>query len=264
MNNGDEEKPVTHASSKASNLTGFNGAQPDLRGAVDILASCRHKLTTTAEQQLEQAHQALSGADPDWEERFQSNAETAFVLGKANAALRAIIGQPKDTEKPEQFSISELSLLDWSKRFSYPKAGKEEAGIITGLTLKDGTNVLTRLETLTYAKQTAARVSAHALATQKMLIILKERHDTELLATIHSHPGSGKDATTPSQLDIDTQERLETLGHRSLSIILAGASYVRFFTTGFEFKIAVHGKGYEILEEEARTLILRLKEGVAQ
>lgn len=64
-----------------------------------------------------------------------------------------------------------------------------------------------------------------------------------LLATFHSHPGHGPDATRPSGIDLATQEQLEDLGYPTVGVIFSRDGFVRFYTKNHEFDVSVSGSG---------------------
>jgi hypothetical protein len=68
-----------------------------------------------------------------------------------------------------------------------------------------------------------------------------------LLATFHSHPGHGADATLPSGTDLLTQDQLETLNYPTIGAIFSRDGFVRFYSRNREFEISVSGSGCQMV-----------------
>jgi proteasome lid subunit RPN8/RPN11 len=86
--------------------------------------------------------------------------------------------------------------------------------------------------------------AAHAVPDQKSQIkVLSalDRRRERLLATFHSHPGYGADATRPSSIDLSTQRNLENAGYPVIGAILSRDGYIRFYSHNRQFSVSVSG-----------------------
>lgn len=72
-----------------------------------------------------------------------------------------------------------------------------------------------------------------------------------LRAIIHSHPGEGPAASTPSPTDMQTLERLEH-AYRAIGLIVTRDGYLRAFSKALEFQLNIYGKGIEVVDEKQR------------
>jgi len=107
---------------------------------------------------------------------------------------------------------------------------------------------LTRLVTFELAKSSAAYASPDP-ASQSDALAQLDADGERLLATIHSHPGSGARATTPSCVDLATQETLERYGYPTIGVVCSRDGYVRFYVVNRPFRVFVSGAGVERVEE---------------
>jgi hypothetical protein len=63
----------------------------------------------------------------------------------------------------------------------------------------------------------------------------------QLMAYAHNHPGTGPEATVPSETDRAYQRRLEAAGHTAVGLIFSEDGYVRAFANNHEFQISIQG-----------------------
>lgn len=106
----------------------------------------------------------------------------------------------------------------------------------------------------------AAHVRADAGKLGRALIDM-DLSGTELGAWIHSHPGRGAAATTPSSIDRQQhQDWIQDYSPTLLSIIMVGNGYIRFWGSAVEsgqLKVSIDGEG--IIQEESN--VYRLVQG---
>lgn len=123
---------------------------------------------------------------------------------------------------------------------------KETLHYATGVYLpKERMAVPSQLIALEYAEQSSGGVVVDNESNIRALEFLNQRGLT-LLTHIHTHPGSGASATTPSQIDLNFQSLLERGGHICIGGIFdRRGEYVRFYASDPErFSITIHGRGY--------------------
>lgn len=70
------------------------------------------------------------------------------------------------------------------------------------------------------------------------------------LALVHSHPGAGASAVTPSQIDMETQALYEACGYNTISAIFSRGKpfFVRFFAESLQFRVLVSGNNIQEVE----------------
>ena len=115
---------------------------------------------------------------------------------------------------------------------------------------------LTKLVTFDLESASSAHASPEPKSQLKALGKL-EKDGERLLATIHSHPGRGEKAATPSTVDLSTQAELERLGYPTIGVVVSRSGHIRFYTKERPFRVAVSGAGIERLDEK----LFRLSEG---
>jgi len=98
----------------------------------------------------------------------------------------------------------------------------------------------------TYA--TVAGVEADHRSSHEVLCNFQETGHA-LLCVLHVHPGSGRNAVTPSSVDIAAQERLEQAGYQSIGGIFSRDGYVRFFSNRIPFAIRTFGSNLVVADE---------------
>ena len=105
---------------------------------------------------------------------------------------------------------------------------------------------------------------AHAipeLSSQIRALMQLDKNEERLLATLHSHPGSGADRTSPSPTDLSTQQGLEKNGYPAIGGIFSRDGYVRFYSVNRPFRVTVSGAGvkqvddclFQIIDSEAQS-----------
>jgi hypothetical protein len=116
---------------------------------------------------------------------------------------------------------------------------------------EDGKSVfaLTRILSFDYETQSVCGASPDPRTQLKALMDL-DRTEERLLATIHSHPGRGVNATHPSSVDLSTQENLQQLGYPAIGAIFSRDGYLRFYSVGRAFRVAVSGAGCDKIDEK--------------
>ena len=103
---------------------------------------------------------------------------------------------------------------------------------------------ISKLVTFKLAEKSAVSAAPDPTSQLEALTEL-DRHGERLLAVLHSHPGHGAGATTPSSVDRSTQEGLEKMGYPAIGVIFSRDGFVRFFSVNRPFRVAVSGTGIE-------------------
>lgn len=101
---------------------------------------------------------------------------------------------------------------------------------------------LTRLVCFKLAGHSIAHASPEPSSQTAALVELDQRGE-RLLATLHSHPGRGINATVPSSVDLATQDRLERAGYPAIGVVFSRDGCVRFFSVNRRFRVEVSGTG---------------------
>jgi proteasome lid subunit RPN8/RPN11 len=118
---------------------------------------------------------------------------------------------------------------------------------LTGVTgPEDGKGIfaLERLVTFALAEASPVHAVPDPVSQSDALMALTGAGE-QLLATFHSHPGRGPDATHPSKTDLSTQAQLERLGYPAIGAIFSRDGYARFYSKDRAFAVVVSGKGSE-------------------
>jgi len=121
---------------------------------------------------------------------------------------------------------------------------REGLTYVTGPQDGTGSFALTRLVEIDLARASIAYASPDPSSQLDALEQLTDQ-GLLLLAMFHSHPGSGQDATHPSEVDLSTQAQLEEAGYPTIGAIFSRDGYVRFYTEDRPFEIIVSGTGCE-------------------
>lgn len=115
----------------------------------------------------------------------------------------------------------------------------ESLSYISGIT-GDNVSVLQEIVAFDMNERSEVFVSGDIVSSTEALIKLSD-DGFQLLGTVHSHPGSGAAATTPSQIDHSHHRSLELGGFEALGIIVTRDGYVRFYSTKMPFLVEVIG-----------------------
>lgn len=134
---------------------------------------------------------------------------------------------------------------------------------VGGLQLDAHTFVFGRIVPVAFGEQTVTRVRVSDASNITALARL-DIAGIPLVGHIHSHPGQGPGATTPSITDRRFQERLEAGGHVAVGAIFArggaGEAFVRFFAMDpSRFRIEIHGNNVQEIDQNV--FRLRLADG---
>lgn len=130
----------------------------------------------------------------------------------------------------------------------------EEMHFVTGSEFGHG-RVLERLVSFEKARRSVSSVAGEPTSTHKALIGLEEQGH-RLIAWMHSHPGQGAAATSPSEIDFGHQARLEQGGYPAIGAIFSRDGWVRFFSNDAPFVVEIFGRGVSKRDERLYLLDL--------
>ena len=116
----------------------------------------------------------------------------------------------------------------------------ESIACVTGHPL-GGAVLLDELVPFEMSERSMVYVSGNIISSTAALVGLSDR-GYQLWGTVHSHPGTGALATTPSRIDYAHHRRLEKGGFEALGIILTKDGNVRFYTDKLRFDVEVIGR----------------------
>ena len=89
-----------------------------------------------------------------------------------------------------------------------------------------------------YDRQSVAGVGVSAKANLDALMEAEKLGD-RLIATVHSHPGRGRSATSPSSTDMRSQTVMEALGYLSIGCIFSRDGWFRFYSHRLRFTVII-------------------------
>ncbi|MEW6686070.1 MAG: hypothetical protein AB1393_07690 [Candidatus Edwardsbacteria bacterium] len=148
------------------------------------------------------------------------------------------------------YIIPSLFLIDCH---NYLKQQEEESlHFVTGVEI-DNVVVLDRIVKIDLEKQSVVYARADSISVRKVLVELT-RYDYKLFAYFHIHPGLGKEATHPSDIDMRLDKLLRQGNYKTIGAIFSRDGFVRFFSNGKKFEIQIYGKG--VREIDAKTFEL--------
>lgn len=167
------------------------------------------------------------------------------VLAKVRRRLRDLEDLFITTERRPTYLTSSLFLHEACTRLTRDE--KEDIAYITGHELGAFLS-LDRIVTFRITRRGPCGVEGDAASTHEALIRLEEQGH-RLLGWIHSHPGCGPEATSPSSTDLAHQERLEDGRYPVVGIIVTRDGHIRFFSRHRKVSVHIHGKGVTKLHE---------------
>lgn len=128
-------------------------------------------------------------------------------------------------------------------RHCYPHLMKDEAEVVSYVSGPQVNNarILDHVIPFELSHRDLCHARGDIVSSTNALITLCNRGYC-LHGTVHSHPGSGESATTPSLKDLTYHRRLEQGGYQAVGIIMTRDGYVRFFSSEMPFTLKVVGK----------------------
>lgn len=180
-------------------------------------------------------------------------ARTCFELWESTHRLRDVVEKITFAEnKAPLYLVNSLFLHECFQCLT--KGSDEAIHFVTGSEL-GRIITLDKVVNFKIEAQSSVFVKGNVQSTHKVLIDL-EKYGHKLYGWFHSHPGRGPGATLPSQTDTSHQERLERGGYPAIGAIFSRDGQIRFFSLKREFRITIHGKGVECVDERQKLFCL--------
>jgi hypothetical protein len=204
----------------------------------------------------------ISNISTSLEENWETNLlnKTSFILG-INRARKALLlstrVRSKNISHYKKYQTSSLFLQECHDYLTGDPKRNEQLHLVTGPITEDGIKVLSKMEKIKYEKQSSAYVRGDESDVHKRIFTLDEIYGHLVLAIFHSHISKGKNATSPSSIDLELLKRMESVGIKCVSGIFSLDGYIRLFSMN-DFSIQVYGKGIELIEDESKRKIFKL------
>jgi hypothetical protein len=169
------------------------------------------------------------------------------VRSSLGFCLEKVKGEVLETE--QTYVVGSLFLRECFGLLVRERAKKniEVLYYVTGVDV-GGVLVLDKILTPDLSTQSGCYVSADHSSSNEIYLELED-YGHGLHAWFHNHLGNGAFATSPSEIDFSTQERLEGGGYRAIGGIFSEDGFLRFFSKNSEFKVVLFGKGVKRIND---------------
>lgn len=107
---------------------------------------------------------------------------------------------------------------------------------------------LSRIIPVMMDQQSSCYVSGEIVSSTAALVGMCDR-GYRLHATLHNHPGTGKDASHPSHIDIAHHRRLETGGYQAIGLIMTSDGHLRVYVDKLRYRLHVVGDEVKQIED---------------
>jgi proteasome lid subunit RPN8/RPN11 len=173
-----------------------------------------------------------------------------YRLVKRLRGLRSAVGTLAEGVAPGALTPLYLVSSSFLREASDFLTETEDERLVYATGPEDGTRLfaLTRLVMFELAEVSVVGAAPEPASQLQALAELEENGE-RILATLHSHPGKGAGATTPSSTDLSTQEGLEKLGYPAIGVVFSRNGFIRFYSRDLPFRVVVSGTGIEPVEE---------------
>jgi hypothetical protein len=163
-----------------------------------------------------------------------------FCLAKVNSEV---------LNKKQTYVVGSLFLRECFGLLVRERAKKniEVLYYVTGIDI-GGVLVLDKILAPDLSTQSGSYVSAEQSSSNQIFMELED-YGHGLHGWLHNHIGTGAFATSPSEIDLTTQERLEGGGYRAIGGIFSEDGFLRFFSKNSEFNVVVFGKGVKRIDD---------------
>jgi hypothetical protein len=239
-----------------------------LRGVTEadrLADQCQRLLDAATRARLAKLANDLQGVPHSW--HYQVLQHVAFLTqtGNYRASLKCV---PRRGSLPHPAADADSTLLrfcistNFLRHECFPyltgdPQRREVLHLVTGPITADGIRVPSRIEKVVMQDQSPAYAAADTLTTHRQMLALEEQGHA-LLACFHSHITHGEHSTTPSQIDIDTQNRFASIGWQAIGGIFNLDGWVRLFSTAHDFTVELYGTGAEIISSAPRETLIKL------
>jgi hypothetical protein len=219
------------------------------------------RIQTATRQRIAELTQLVHALPEAWE--YQAHEDFAFLLeaGRLKAALRRCRYAPDAAASDNPllaYAISTLFLHDCFAYLVGDEQGRERLHLVTGPITVEGVRVPSRIEKVPLQDQSAGYAAADPLATSRQIDTLAERDGHALLCLFHSHITRGLESTTPSQIDLNTQDRFAAVGCDAIGGIFSLDGFVRLFSTANDFTVHLSGNRAQFVATAPRETIIKL------
>ena len=178
-------------------------------------------------------------------ERAQLQLEVVMSYADLQQGARKLIPAGARDDQETTYLVGSLFLYDCHRELI--RGPNEHMHYVTGLKLG---SILTMDRIISFGLDAATPVFAQGnLASSHEALIGLTRSGHRLHGLFHCHPGKGKEATRPSHIDLDTQERQERGKYPVIGAIFTEDGFVRFFSVSNQFHIVAYGDGVEHVGE---------------
>ena len=178
-------------------------------------------------------------------ERAQLQLEVMMSYADLQQGARKLMPAGARDDQETTYLVGSLFLYDCHRELI--RGPNEHMHYVTGLKLG---SILTMDRIISFGLDAATPVFAQGnLASSHEALMGLTRFGHRLHGLFHCHPGKGKEATRPSQIDLDTQERQERGKYPVIGAIFTKDGFVRFFSVSNRFHIVAYGDGVEHVGE---------------
>lgn len=147
-----------------------------------------------------------------------------------------------------------MSSLFLHKSFRYlTRNPTEDLHLVTGIKI-DGRFVLNEMLRLPHVERSVAGAFSEAHHVRKGLSVMQS-FGMRCGGLFHSHPGSGRNSSSPSSTDWATQ-RVWEQAYPLIGGVFSRDGYVRFFASSNHWKVEVQGKKVRRIDEQLYKLEL--------
>ena len=205
-----------------------------------LLDTKRHELVGRRETLIHQLGQAARCLEDG---RARQALEHIELTNEFIGTLDGLVEEEaiKKATEHRKYVVSSLFLHESYRKLTADR--DEQFFFVTGTEVGDSL-VLDQWAEFSHEKRSMIGVTAEPRSTHSLLIKL-EQFGHRLLAHFHSHPGKGAEATKPSGVDANFQQRLEKAGHVAVMAIFSRDGFVRFVRLDENLEIEIHGNGVE-------------------
>jgi len=212
--------------------------------AIDYVHRERDRLVKLRQKQVNNFVGAVTAGKcqvlPQLFSKIRQTSGFLTILGEIELQLSPRLSKPR-------YVISSLFLQDSFKKLTADE--DEQFFFVTGAQI-DNAHVLDQSAEFQHEKRSAIGVTGDMKSTHRLLIRL-DQFGHRLLATFHSHPGLGPNATRPSSTDTAFQTRLEKAGYLALMAIFTRDGFIRFLRQDSIPAIEIYGSGVEKYDGQA-------------
>jgi hypothetical protein len=241
--------PITFPKRRPRRAGLFRGTAHDAPASADELAL----FASTSRRAIQKGDRILNAVSASLRAGERCELERAFeelpflfdIVKTAEAASRhAVVPVPTASQEEAaavpSYLVSSFFLVKCHNFLMGQPQGYERLHLVTGVKVHGGTRTLDHLVRVALSKESEVGAVAEPLSLRRALLDMDE-YGHSLHGLFHRHPGTGRSATRPSPIDLQTHERYERR-YPVVGAILVKDGWVRFFGHR-PFTISLYGKG---------------------